>query len=257
MTDIYKAAQQALELLDIQWKLTELWSLEDVQEKADQLRAALEQPEIDPVYEYRKGFIDGQRDVLNRPDEQTAEPVALHQALTDPENQPNQYGVEFLMRGGKFAFKVGNQQFTLDYEPTEPGEFEFMRDMLIHAFSTFTHDVKPALTVEALRQDFERRYKGSVGSTRLENGDTYLSPAIDREWRTYVRQFIQPAACNPAEDGVCEALECCKHGVDDGACKECYDQSADGAIIDDGYQSSRAGGSPSVQSPALLRLVRR
>lgn len=68
----------------------------------------------------------------------------LHQALTDPENQPNQYGVEFLMHGPKFAFKVGAQQFTLDYEPTEPGEFEFMRDMLIHAFTTFTPDVKTA-----------------------------------------------------------------------------------------------------------------
>lgn len=67
---------------------------------------------------------------------------ALHQALTDPENQPNQYGVKFLMNGPKFAFKVGSQQFTLDYEPTEPGEFEFMRDMLIHAFSVFTPDVK-------------------------------------------------------------------------------------------------------------------
>ena len=32
--------------------------------------------------------------------------------------------------------------------------------------------------------------------------------------------------CNPAEDGVCEALECCKHGVEDGACKECYDDTA-------------------------------
>lgn len=70
--------------------------------------------------------------------------VPLRQALTDPENQPNQYGVEFLMNGPKLAFKIGNQQFTLDYEPTEPGEFEFMRDMLIHAFSTFTPDVKPA-----------------------------------------------------------------------------------------------------------------
>jgi hypothetical protein len=32
--------------------------------------------------------------------------------------------------------------------------------------------------------------------------------------------------CNPAEDGVCEALECCKHGVEDGACKECYNDTA-------------------------------
>ncbi len=77
----------------------------------------------------------------------------LYQALTDPENQPNQYGVEFLLRGPKFAFKVGAQQFTLDYEPTEPGEFEFMRDMLIHAFSTFTPDVKTAQAVPLLTDE--------------------------------------------------------------------------------------------------------
>lgn len=69
-----------------------------------------------------------------------AEP-SIKQELTDPENQPNQYGVEFLMRGPKMAFRVDTQQFTLDYEPEEPGEFEFMRDMLINAFSTFTPDV--------------------------------------------------------------------------------------------------------------------
>ena len=80
---------------------------------------------------------------------QTAQAVPLHQARTDPENQPNQYGVEFLMHGSKFAFKVGNRQFTLDYEPTEPGEFEFMRDMLINAFSTFTPDVKTAQAVRS------------------------------------------------------------------------------------------------------------
>lgn len=77
----------------------------------------------------------------------------FHQALTDPENQPNQYGVEFLMHGPKFAFKVGAQQFTLDYEPTEPGEFEFMRDMLIHAFTTFTPDVKTAQAGQVLADD--------------------------------------------------------------------------------------------------------
>jgi hypothetical protein len=39
-------------------------------------------------------------------------------------------------------FKVGVQQFTLDYEPATQDEFNFMRDMLVHAFSTFTPDVK-------------------------------------------------------------------------------------------------------------------
>jgi hypothetical protein len=46
------------------------------------------------------------------------------------------------MNGEKMMFKVGVQQFTLDYEPDTQDEFNFMRDMLIHAFSTFTPDVK-------------------------------------------------------------------------------------------------------------------
>lgn len=83
---------------------------------------------------------------------QPAQAGHFHQALTDPENQPNQYGVEFLMHGPKFAFKVGAQQFTLDYETTEPGEFEFMRDALIHAFSVFTPDVKPAQAGQVLTE---------------------------------------------------------------------------------------------------------
>ena len=72
--------------------------------------------------------------------------IELKQSLTDPENQPNQFGVEFLLHGEKFAFKIGNQQFTLDYEPLDGGDFGFMREMLIIAFSTFTHDVKAART---------------------------------------------------------------------------------------------------------------
>jgi hypothetical protein len=46
------------------------------------------------------------------------------------------------MHGKKMMFKVGVQQFTLDYEPDTQDEFNFMRDMLVHAFSTFTPDVK-------------------------------------------------------------------------------------------------------------------
>jgi len=68
----------------------------------------------------------------------------LVQALTDPENQPNQYGFECFMKGQKMAFKIGNQTFTLDYEPDETEEFDFMRDMLANAFSTFTPDVNSA-----------------------------------------------------------------------------------------------------------------
>jgi hypothetical protein len=50
---------------------------------------------------------------------------------------------------------------------------------------------QPTLTVEALRQDFERQYKGHIGTTRMESG-RYLSPSIDDAWKAYARQFIQP-----------------------------------------------------------------
>jgi hypothetical protein len=85
-------------------------------------------------------------------------PPHLHQSLTDPENQPNQFGVEFGLHGEKMFFKVGAQQFTLDYAPDESGDFESMRDSLIHAFSTFTHDVKmtpPPRLTEAVIFDLD------------------------------------------------------------------------------------------------------
>ena len=75
---------------------------------------------------------------------------ATKQALTDPENQPNQYGFECFMKGQKMAFRIGNQTFTLDYEPDETEEFDFMRDMLANAFSTFTPDVKAAQQAEPM-----------------------------------------------------------------------------------------------------------
>ena len=54
------------------------------------LRDALAQPLPDPVDEYRKGFIDGQIDMRDRPEEQ--EPVAwihkLHYLLGHAENMP-------------------------------------------------------------------------------------------------------------------------------------------------------------------------
>ena len=84
-----------------------------------------------------------------------ADRIDLHQALTDPENQPNQYGVEFGMSGTHMHFKVGNQLFKLAYEPDEQEEFDFMKRMLVNAFTAFTHDVKtapqPSPTAQAAR----------------------------------------------------------------------------------------------------------
>lgn len=108
-------------------------------------------------------------------------PALLHQSLTDPENQPNQFGVSFGMRGEKMFFKVGTQQFTLAYEPDEPGDFEFMRDSLIHAFSTFTPDVKmtppPRLTDTAIQTMWN--WALEFDTLRVHSGDTseLTSPA--------------------------------------------------------------------------------
>ena len=50
--------------------------------------------------------------------------------------------VDFGMRGENMFFQIGNQSFLLDYKPEEQGEFEFMKAMLLSAFSRITHGVK-------------------------------------------------------------------------------------------------------------------
>jgi hypothetical protein len=58
--------------------------------------------------------------------------------------------------------------------------------------------VQARLTVDALRVEFEKKYKGSIGATRLEGG-IYLSPAVHREWIEFVRvHTTPPAAAQPA-----------------------------------------------------------
>jgi hypothetical protein len=73
-----------------------------------------------------------------------AECVAIHKKRITLNATPPaaQKAIEFGMRGEKMMFKVGVQQFALDYEPDTQDEFNFMRGMVIHAFSTFTPDVK-------------------------------------------------------------------------------------------------------------------
>ena len=50
--------------------------------------------------------------------------------------------VDFGTRGENMFFQIGNQSFLLDYKPEEQGEFEFMKAMLLSAFSRITHGVK-------------------------------------------------------------------------------------------------------------------
>lgn len=47
----------------------------------------------------------------------------------------NQTQVVFFMKNEKMAFQIGNQIFTLDYEPEETSGFVFMTRMLLNAFS--------------------------------------------------------------------------------------------------------------------------
>jgi hypothetical protein len=84
-----------------------------------------------------------------------------------------QKAIEFGMHGKKMMFKVGVQQFTLDHEPDTQDEFNFMRDMLVHAFSTFTPDVKttqpaparPAVPLTDDELDVCRQWFNSIKDT--------------------------------------------------------------------------------------------
>ena len=62
--------------------------------------------------------------------------------LAEIDSKPVPAGLEFKMMGPKLAFVVGNQCFTLDYEPDSDDDAEFMRGMLCHALSGFAPDVK-------------------------------------------------------------------------------------------------------------------
>lgn len=70
MSDLRTAALRALEALEY-YRSGEDYQPTPASEAITSLKAALAEPDIDPVNEYRKGFIDGQIDMRDRP----AEPV--------------------------------------------------------------------------------------------------------------------------------------------------------------------------------------
>jgi hypothetical protein len=127
MNDLRQAAQQALEALvtaeagladigdadreqgdDVAWcEARAAAALEGPRAAITALRDALAQPLPDPVDEYRKGFIDGQIDMRDRPEEQ--EPVAWSPSLTYPNyekervwlnGKPRQEDVEYWSKNG-------------------------------------------------------------------------------------------------------------------------------------------------------------
>jgi hypothetical protein len=126
--------------------------LEDAEQAKAELRAMLTTPPAPPSPEgtvlLPKRMTQAMRDVTDTEDWTWEDLLAAAEAITEGEYNElaappaAQKAIEFGMNGEKMMFKVGVQQFTLDYEPDTQDEFNFMRDMLVHAFSTFTPDVK-------------------------------------------------------------------------------------------------------------------
>ena len=59
-------------------------------------------------------------------------------------------------------------------------------------YCQFVKDGEPLPVFEELQQlrsEFEKRFKGHIGTDRLSNG-RYLSPLVDRQWREYVQCFV-------------------------------------------------------------------
>lgn len=53
------------------------------------------------------------------------------------------------------------------------------------------------LTIEAVRQEFERIHGGTVGATRIKTGE-YLSPQLEKQWLAFARKYTAPCCCTPA-----------------------------------------------------------
>ena len=87
------------------------------------------------------------------------------------------------MHGKKMMFKAGVQQFTLDYEPDTQDEFNFMRDMLANAFSTFTHGVKTtppaAQPAVPLTDDQINTIRFSISTKAVTQRDFELARSIE------------------------------------------------------------------------------
>jgi hypothetical protein len=87
------------------------------------------------------------------------------------------------MHGKKMMFKVGVQQFTFDYEPDTQDEFNFMRDMLANAFSTFTPDVKTtppaAQPAVPLTDDQINTIRFSISTKAVTQRDFELARSIE------------------------------------------------------------------------------
>jgi len=107
---------------------------------------------------YQRGFADGKQSVQRKSltDEQISAASkghmtrngfaraieAAHGIKDQPEQEPVAVKHCVMMHGNNMAFKIGNQQFTLDFQPSEPGEFEFMENCLIHALHHFALSVQ-------------------------------------------------------------------------------------------------------------------
>lgn len=213
MSNLEQAAQQALEALERgETKLrfdaiTSLraaleqhfasaapggWKLVPVKPTKEMQRAGLEK--MDSPFDEASGRRECKkiyRAMLAAAPEPTAEDAhgqVVVQALSDPENQPNRFGVEFGMTGTNMHFKIGSQLFRLGYEPDDQEDFEFMKRMLIKAFSTFAPDVKTQPATHGGPAAMQPVSKDLIRKVFLENGFTV------KEGQTDLKPYVYEAA---------------------------------------------------------------
>jgi hypothetical protein len=153
-----------------------------------------------------KRMTQAMRDVTDTEDWTWEDLLAAAEAITEGEYNElaappaAQKAIEFGMNGEKMMFKVGVQQFTLDYEPDTQDEFNFMRDMLANAFSTFTPDVKTTPAAQPAVQEPKqtppftfRRFV--AGSERAQD------VAVHREVTLEAAVRVAAKICPPSESG--------------------------------------------------------
>ena len=100
--------------------------------------------------------------------------------LAEIDSKPVPAGLEFKMMGPKLAFVVGNQCFTLDYEPDSDDDAEFMRGMLCHALSGFAQDVKTR-GADAPLSIFEEGFKaGRASAQSVEDQAAHDNAVLER-----------------------------------------------------------------------------
>ena len=155
-----------------------------------------------------KGWVETNRDAIPE-DATNIRPLYARPVPAEPVN------VEFGMRGENMFFKIGNQSFALNYRPDEQGEYEFMQQMLLSAFSRITpcvktaHEPVNARLLEALKRlSFCAQTTGGVAGR-----DDELCSAIEASAKAIAAAEAKQAGPARLTDEVIERLWYSSRGI--------------------------------------------